>query len=186
MYAKCKKCGSLLSPYGEQICKCELIPTQKVPVKKGVEYDCPMFEVRCKQPCVSGGLRRTDKCPYDNYKGASTMTNSKIPTDYSATYAKNADGGYTLVSVQREINTNSKGIMPKGAKPKGADTMADNSKKANNKPANGGGRQSTFFQPTFRKYADMNDGEQAAFRQGAKTSENKVKERLGFIKPRDK
>ena len=138
MYAKCKKCGSLISPYGEQICKCELMPTQKVPVKKGVEYDCLMFEVRCKQECVSGGLRRTDKCPYDNY-------NSKT-----------------------------------GIKPKGAKTMAKNS----NKPAANGGQQSSLFQPTFRKYEDMNDGEKAAFKQGCKTSENKVKERLGFVKPK--
>jgi hypothetical protein len=41
------------------------------------------------------------------------------------------------------------------------------------------------FQPTFKKYADMTPGEQATFRQGAKTSENKVKERLGFIRPRE-
>lgn len=41
------------------------------------------------------------------------------------------------------------------------------------------------FQPTFRKYKDMTESEQAAFRQGAKTSENKVKERLGFTKPRN-
>jgi|GEM_PF-1588814 len=36
------------------------------------------------------------------------------------------------------------------------------------------------WQPTFRRYDDMNEGEQAAFRQGAKTVENKVKENLGF------
>lgn len=41
------------------------------------------------------------------------------------------------------------------------------------------------FQPTFRKYKDMTESEQAAFRQGAKTSENKVKERLGFTKPKN-
>ena len=40
------------------------------------------------------------------------------------------------------------------------------------------------FTPTFRKYSDMTEGEQAAFRQGAKTSDNKVKERLGLSKPR--
>lgn len=38
------------------------------------------------------------------------------------------------------------------------------------------------FQPTFRKYKDMNDGEKAAFRQGATTVDNSVKERLG-LKP---
>jgi len=41
------------------------------------------------------------------------------------------------------------------------------------------------FTPTFRKYRDMNDSEKQAFRQGAKTSENKVKERLGFTKPKN-
>ena len=41
------------------------------------------------------------------------------------------------------------------------------------------------FTPTFRKYADMTQSEKDAFRQGAKTSENKVKERLGFIRPTD-
>jgi hypothetical protein len=108
---------------------------------KGQEYDCPMFEVRCKQPCVSGGLRHTDKCPYDNYNS-------------------------------------------KGATPKGANSMADNKKSTGKStaPANNG---SGGFTPTFRKYADMSDGEKAAFRQGAKTSENKVKERLGFTKPRN-
>jgi hypothetical protein len=40
------------------------------------------------------------------------------------------------------------------------------------------------FQPTFRKYNDMSEGEKAAFRQGAKTSENKVKEKLGFTRPK--
>ena len=40
------------------------------------------------------------------------------------------------------------------------------------------------FQPTFRKYGDMSPGEQAAFRQGATTVGNKVKENLGLRKPR--
>ena len=110
-----------------------------VPIKKGVAFDCSMFDVRCMQECVSGGLRHTDKCPYDNYN-----------------------------------------IKP-GVTPKGVNTMAD---KKSNKPAapvSGNGD----FQPTFRKYADMSDSEKACFRQGAKTSENKVKERLGFIRPTD-
>jgi hypothetical protein len=64
--------------------------------------------------------------------------------------------------------------------------MADNKKSAwkSNAPVNNGSG-SGGFTPTFRKYADMSDGEKAAFRQGAKTSENKVKERLGFTKPRN-
>ena len=36
------------------------------------------------------------------------------------------------------------------------------------------------FTPTFRRYDDMNSGEQAAFRQGATTVSNKVKENLGL------
>jgi hypothetical protein len=40
------------------------------------------------------------------------------------------------------------------------------------------------FEPTFKKYADMTDGEKACFRQGCKTTENKVKEHIGFKKPR--
>ena len=43
----------------------------------------------------------------------------------------------------------------------------------------------TGWQPTFRAYLSMNEGEQAAFRQGAKTVENKVKANLGFTKPKD-
>ena len=52
-------------------------------------------------------------------------------------------------------------------------------KKANTATAKNGN-----FTPTFKKYNSMNTGEQAAFRQGAKTVENKVKEKLGFTKPR--
>jgi len=147
-----------------------------VPIKKGVEFDCPMFEVRCKQECVSGGLRHIDKCPYDNYQKGVNMANSKIPKGYQGTYAKNADGGQTLVMVTKKEAISQSGAMPKGA----TKTMADNKKSNTNKGKYGGD-----FQPTFRKYADMNDGEQAAFRQGAKTSENKVKERLGFTKPKN-
>ena len=58
--------------------------------------------------------------------------------------------------------------------------MADKKNTGGKNTANNNG-----FQPTFRKYANMSEGEQAAFRQGAKTSENKVKERLGFTKPKD-
>lgn len=105
------------------------------------------------------------------------MANPKIPKGYSGTYAKNASGGDTLVMVTSEQSIT-------GAKPKGAKTMA----KSTVKPAADSGKQNkgtNGFQPTFRKYADMSDGEKAAFRQGAKTSENKVKERLGFTKPKN-
>lgn len=147
-----------------------------VPIKKGVEFDCPMFEVRCKQPCVSGGLRHTDKCPYDNYRKEAKMVNQKIPKGYQGTYIKSADGSQTLVMVTNEKSTTKSGATPKGA----TKTMADNKKN------NGGKSGNKYdFQPTFRKYADMSEGEQAAFRQGAKTSENKVKERLGFTRPSD-
>ncbi len=145
-----------------------------VPIKKGVEFDCDMFNVRCKQQCVSGGLRHTDKCPYDNYKQGA---NPKIPKGYSGTYAKNSSGGDTLIMV-----TSTKSIS--GDTPKGAKSMA-NDKKSGNNPAANGGNGNGNFQPTFRKYADMSDSEKAAFRQGAKTSENKVKERLGFTKPKN-
>ncbi len=40
------------------------------------------------------------------------------------------------------------------------------------------------FTPTFRKYADMTDGEKAAFRQGATTVDNGGTERLGLKPPR--
>jgi len=52
------------------------------------------------------------------------------------------------------------------------------------KPAANTG-SNTNFQPTFRKYNDMSPSEQAAFRQGATTVGNKVKENLGLRKPRD-
>jgi hypothetical protein len=74
----------------------------------------------------------------------------------------------------------------KGDTPKGAKSMADNKKGGKPAaPANNGRGNNGGFQPTFRKYADMTDTEKAAFRQGAKTSENKVKERLGFTKPKN-
>ena len=117
-----------------------------VPIKKGVPFDCLMFEVRCKQECVENGLRQASKCPYDNYKGVSPK-------------GVNAMGN----STNRPA--------PKPA-PKPAPAQTGN--------GNGG------FTPTFRKYADMNSGEQAAFKQGAKTVENKVKQNLGLTKPKDK
>lgn len=105
------------------------------------------------------------------------MANPKIPKGYQGVYAENANGGRTLIMV-----TSEKTIAKSGDKPKGeTKTMADN-KKANNKSATANSYGE--FQPTFRKYSDMSDGEKAAFRQGAKTSENKVKERLGFTKPK--
>lgn len=141
-----------------------------VPIKKGVEYDCPMFDVRCKQPCVSNGLRQISKCPYDNYNS------SKIPVGYQGHYAKNSS---TLIMATRVVNANSTGIPPKGA-----NSMANT--KNNSKPvAPATGNGNNGFQPTFRRYQDMSDTEKAAFRQGAKTSENKVKERLGFVKPKN-
>lgn len=138
-----------------------------------------MFEVHCNQECVSGGVRHTDKCPYDNYRkqGTSTMANQKIPKGHQGVYAKNSSGGDTLIMV-----TSEQSIM--GENPKGAKTMVKNTAK----PAAESGNQNkgaSGFQPTFRKYKDMTESEQAAFRQGAKTSENKVKERLGFTKPRN-
>ena len=43
------------------------------------------------------------------------------------------------------------------------------------------------FKPTFISYKnDMNEREQAIFRQGATTANNNIKERLGLKKPRDK
>ena len=104
------------------------------------------------------------------------MANQKIPKGYQGVYAKNADGTDTLVMV-----TSKQSIT--GATPKGATTMAKNTAK----PAESGNQNKGAggFQPTFRKYKDMTESEQAAFRQGAKTSENKVKERLGFTKPKN-
>lgn len=61
--------------------------------------------------------------------------------------------------------------------------MADK-KTTGGKPAPAASGGNGDFQPTFRKYTDMSESEKAAFRQGAKTSENKVKERLGFSKPK--
>jgi len=54
-----------------------------------------------------------------------------------------------------------------------------------NKKANSATAKSGNFTQTFRSYkTEMNEGEQAAFRQGAKTVENKVKDRLGFMPPK--
>ena len=36
----------------------------------------------------------------------------------------------------------------------------------------------------FRKYANMNEGEQDAYVQGCKTVSNKVKDRLGLLPPK--
>lgn len=71
--------------------------------------------------------------------------------------------------------------------------MADNKKKntgnagSKNSGGNGGGNRgnSGGFVPTFRYYADMDEGEQAAFKQGATTANNNIKERLGLKKPRE-
>ena len=141
-------------------------------IKRGVTFDCDMFNVRCKQECVSGGVRHTSKCPYDNYRGLPPRSASspKIPKGYNGTYAKTSDGGVQLVMVTTE-QTISQGIIPKGAK-----TMAKN----NN--YNGGGKP---FTPTFKKYANMNADEQAAFKQGASMVNNNVKERLGLKKPKN-
>jgi hypothetical protein len=51
--------------------------------------------------------------------------------------------------------------------------MADNSKKGT-------------FKKTFVKYNTMTEREQNIFKQGATTSTNNIKERLGLKKPRDK
>ena len=140
--------------------------------QRGVPFDCSMFDVRCTQDCVSGGVRHTDKCPYDNYRGLSSRSaaSPKIPKGYSGTYAKNSDGGLTLTMVTNEIK--SLGDTPKGAK-----QMAKDSN-------NSGGVQKAFFQKTFVKYADMNEREKGIFKQGATTANNNVKEKLGLKKPR--
>jgi len=62
--------------------------------------------------------------------------------------------------------------------------MATTPKKEAKKPAQTNSGNSNW-QPTFRSYKSMSEGEQAAFRQGATTVENKVKENLGLKKPRD-
>lgn len=100
------------------------------------------------------------------------MAQSKIPKGYQGTYGTASDGTSTLIMVSRNVDltaqnkSNKKGVTTMASKPK-ANTAANNN-----------------FKPDFRKYSDMNSGEQAAFRQGAKTVENKVKENLGFKKPR--
>lgn len=104
------------------------------------------------------------------------MANPKIPKGYNGVYAKNADGTDTLIMVMSEKSTT--GAPPKGAKTMAKNTATPTAENGNQNKGAGG------FQPTFRRYKDMTESEQAAFRQGAKTSENKVKERLGFTKPR--
>ena len=51
--------------------------------------------------------------------------------------------------------------------------MAANNKKAND------------FKPTFKKYSAMSKSEQEAFKQGATTANNSIKERLGLKKPKN-
>ena len=99
------------------------------------------------------------------------MGNPKIPKGYQGHYAKNSSGDLTLIMVTNE-QTNSK---------KGVNTMAKDTKKP--APANSGGNNNGFT-PTFRKYSDMSKGEQEAFRQGATTANNGIKERLGLKKPK--
>lgn len=41
-------------------------------------------------------------------------------------------------------------------------------------------RKNDNFVPTFKRYEDMSIEEQNAFRQGAKTIENRVKEKIGL------
>lgn len=67
--------------------------------------------------------------------------------------------------------------------------MADNKTKPAAK-TNGGNngnnnRNNGGFTPTFRTYASLSDGEKEAFKQGATTANNNIKERLGLKKPRD-
>lgn len=106
------------------------------------------------------------------------MANTKIPKGYQGVYAKNSSGEDTLIMVMSEKSTT-------GATPKGANSMAKNTTKPATDSGNQTNNSGNKFQPTFRKYSDMSESEQAAFRQGAKTSENKVKERLGFTKPKN-
>jgi hypothetical protein len=147
-----------------------------IPIKKGVEFDCDMFNVRCKQPCVSGGLRHTDKCPYDNYNSA-----ARTQRPYEEI------GGVKFYDNPLVDGVTDKRLFITDPPPKkGAKTMAKNT--TTPAPANNGGGNNNGgkpFTPTFRKYNDMTQGEKDAFRQGAKTSENKVKERLGFTKPKN-
>lgn len=51
-------------------------------------------------------------------------------------------------------------------------------------PKNQTGTRNGNFTPTFRPYKTMNASEQAAFRQGASTVSNKVKENLGLKAPK--
>jgi|GEM_PF-6603497 len=142
-----------------------------------------MFDVRCKQECVSGGLRHTDKCPYDNYrkKGADKTASPKIPTGYQGSFLNDADGKPVMVMASRTVEISEK--PKRGVTPKGEKAMAKNT----NAPApanNGGGKNGGGFKPTFRKYADMTDDQKECFRQGAKMHENKIKDRLGMLPPK--
>ena len=133
--------------------------TEPTKIQRGVPFNCSMYDVRCMQDCVSGGIRHTDKCPFDNYisKGK-----PKIPKGYQGTYAKNSDGGATLIMVTSEQEISNKG----------ASRMAKNNNNSGN------------FQKTFVKYVDMNEREKGIFKQGATTANNNVKEKLGLKKPR--
>ena len=66
---------------------------------------------------------------------------------------------------------------------KRSEKMANNSNK-NTAPANRGGGNNNGFTPTFRKLVDMTQGERDAFKQGATTANNGIKERLGLKKPK--
>ena len=110
-----------------------------------------------------------------------TDTSPKIPKGYSGTYAKGSDGNAVLITASRtvEINENKNSVI---------DRKRRNDKMPNDKNTNKGGDRNQGgkpFQKTFRSYHnEMNEGEKAAFRQGAKTNENKIKEKLGMLPPK--
>ena len=80
------------------------------PVKRGVEFDCSMFDVHCTQECVSGGLRHTDKCPYDNYNTKSNKRSDAMAKN------NNSGGGFQKTFVKySDMNEREKGIFKQGA-----------------------------------------------------------------------
>lgn len=101
----------------------------------------------------------------------------KIPKGYQGTYAKNSNATSTLVMVTRDVDTTKKG----------GKTMADKKETKNTSTGSSGGNNGVRkeFTPTFRKYSDMSQGEQEAFKQGATTANNNIKERLGLKKGKD-
>jgi hypothetical protein len=94
------------------------------------------------------------------------MSSPKIPKGYQGTYAKNANGGDTLIMVSRHIDTTKS--------KKRSNDMADKKQAKGN----------DTFKPTFVKYDTMTEREKGIFKQGATTANNSIKEKLGLKKPR--